>query len=77
MTLVLLLFLSVKKQVAITSGMPMEFFLKVNFIQGRKHRHSRAMANEGLILLRKNFDDEVEIGSEQKLDVSDGQLTKQ
>ena len=35
------------------------------------------MANEGLILLRKNFDDEVEIGSEQKLDVSDGQLTKQ
>ena len=31
-----------------------------------------AKANERLVLLSKNFDDEVEIGSEPKLDVSGG-----
>ena len=35
-----------------------------------------ATANERLVLLTKNFDDEVEIGSEPKLDVSGWKPTK-
>ena len=35
-----------------------------------------ATANERLVLLGKNFDDEVEIGSEPKLDVSGGKANE-